>query len=210
MQTRQELLARLNAGECPPVLIIGGGINGVGTFRDLAAQGQAALLVEAGDFSSGTSSAPSRLIHGGLRYLETGEAALVRESLTERNLLLKNACHVVHPQTVWVPLDSWFRGSLMAVLRFLHLTRTPGPKGGVPVKLADVYDQNREQVTWENVSQFVKEAAVAGEGTGVGQRQRRGHHRSVAAPATARDRCGAAHGGPAGARQPAIFRFCRL
>jgi glycerol-3-phosphate dehydrogenase len=132
---RQELLARLRTGECPPVLIIGGGINGVGTFRDLAAQGQASLLVEASDFASGTSSAPSRLIHGGLRYLETGEAALVRESLTERNLLLKNACHVVHPQPVWVPLDSWFRGSLMAVLRFLHLTRTPGPKGGVPVKL---------------------------------------------------------------------------
>jgi glycerol-3-phosphate dehydrogenase len=135
MQTRDELLARLRAGECPQVLIIGGGINGVGTFRDLAAQGQPALLVEAGDFASGTSSAPSRLIHGGLRYLETGEAALVRESLTERNLLLKNACHVVHPLPVWVPLDSWFRGSFMAVLRFLHLTRTPGPKGGVPVKL---------------------------------------------------------------------------
>lgn len=135
MRTRQELLQRLRAGDCPSVLIIGGGVNGVGTYRDLAAQGQAALLVEAGDFASGTSSAPSRLIHGGLRYLETGEAALVRESLTERNLLLKNACHVVHPQPVWVPLDSWFSGSLMAVLRFLHLTRTPGPKGGVPVKL---------------------------------------------------------------------------
>jgi glycerol-3-phosphate dehydrogenase len=135
MRTREALLVRLREGYRPQVLIIGGGINGVGTYRDLAAQGQAALLVEAGDFASGTSSAPSRLIHGGLRYLETGEAALVRESLTERNLLLKNACHVVHPQPVWVPLDSWFRGSFMAVLRFLHLTRTPGPKGGVPVKL---------------------------------------------------------------------------
>lgn len=135
MQSRDEQLARLRGAETPPVLIIGGGINGAGTYRDLAAQGQAALLVEAGDFASGTSSAPSRLIHGGLRYLETGEAALVRESLTERNLLLKNACHVVHPLPVWVPLDSWFRGSFMAVLRFLHLTRTPGPKGGVPVKL---------------------------------------------------------------------------
>lgn len=135
MRGREALLARLRDGYRPQVLIIGGGINGVGTYRDLAVQGQASLLVEAGDFASGTSSAPSRLIHGGLRYLETGEAALVRESLTERNLLLKNACHVVHPQPVWVPLDSWFRGSFMAVLRFLHLTRTPGPKGGVPVKL---------------------------------------------------------------------------
>lgn len=135
MRTRSELLTLLRAGQCPDVLIIGGGINGVGAFRDLAAQGHAALLVEAGDFASGTSSAPSRLIHGGLRYLETGEAALVRESLTERNLLLKNAAHLVHPLPVWVPLTSWFKGSFMAVARFLGLTRTPGPKGGLPVIL---------------------------------------------------------------------------
>ena len=135
MQGRNELIARLRQGERPRVLIIGGGINGVGTYHDLAAQGISALLVEAEDFASGTSAAPSRLIHGGLRYLETGEAGLVRESLTERNLLLRNACHVVHPQPVWVPLRSWFAGSLSAVLRFFHLTRTPGPKGGVPVKL---------------------------------------------------------------------------
>jgi len=135
MQGRSELIARLRQGEKPRVLIIGGGVNGVGTYRDLAAQGISALLVEAEDFASGTSAAPSRLIHGGLRYLETGEAGLVRESLTERNLLLRNACHVVHPQPVWVPLRGWFRGSLAAVLRFFHLTRTPGPKGGVPVKL---------------------------------------------------------------------------
>lgn len=142
MRTRESLISRLRSGDHPAVLIIGGGINGVGAFRDLALQGVPALLVEAGDFASGTSAAPSRLIHGGLRYLETGEAGLVRESLTERNLLLKNACHVVHPQPVWVPLNSWFRGSLSAVARFLRLTRTPGPKGGVPVKLGlMLYDQ---------------------------------------------------------------------
>ncbi len=135
MRTRAELLTLLRAGQCPDVLIVGGGINGVGAFRDLAAQGHAALLVESGDFASGTSSAPSRLIHGGLRYLETGEAALVRESLTERNLLLKNAGHLVHPLPVWVPLNSWLKGSIMAVARFLGLTRTPGPKGGLPVIL---------------------------------------------------------------------------
>ena len=161
MQTRDEQLARLRAGECPSVLIIGGGINGVGSYRDLAAQGQAALLVEAADFASGTSSAPSRLIHGGLRYLETGEAALVRESLTERNLLLKNACHVVHPLPVWVPLESWFRGSFMAVLRFLHLTRTPGAKGGVPVKLGlMLYDRfGTAHQTMPNHRMYLADAA---------------------------------------------------
>ncbi|MFQ6756485.1 glycerol-3-phosphate dehydrogenase/oxidase [Cereibacter sphaeroides] len=135
MRLRDEMLARLRTAKLPEILIIGGGINGVGVYRDLAAQGVPALLVEAGDFASGTSAAPSRLIHGGLRYLETGEAALVRESLTERNLLLKNACHVVRPLACWVPLRSWLGGTLAAGARLLRLTRVPGPKGAVPVKL---------------------------------------------------------------------------
>ncbi|MCB6178561.1 glycerol-3-phosphate dehydrogenase/oxidase [Rhodobacter sp. Har01] len=137
------MIERLRAGRVPDILIVGGGINGVGVFRDLAAQGVGALLVEAGDFSSGTSAAPSRLIHGGLRYLETGEARLVRESLVERNLLLKNAHHVVHPQPIWVPLKNRFGGALTALARFLRLTTRPGPKGLVPVwiglKLYDVF-----------------------------------------------------------------------
>lgn len=135
MQTREALITRIRSGDVPEVLIVGGGINGVGAYRDLAAQGIAALLVEASDFASGTSAAPSRLIHGGLRYLETGEAALVRESLTERNLLLRNARHVVHPQICWVPLRSWMGGAVGAVLRFFRLRRTPGQKGAIPVKI---------------------------------------------------------------------------
>ena len=135
MRARVDVMERLRIGNVPDVLIIGGGINGVGAFRDLAAQGVPALLVEASDFGSGASAAPSRLIHGGLRYLETGEAALVRESLTERNLLLKNACHMVHPQPCWVPMRSWFGGAIGAILRFLKLKRTPGRKGAIPVKI---------------------------------------------------------------------------
>lgn len=135
MRARVDVMERLRIGNVPDVLIIGGGINGVGAFRDLAAQGVPALLVEASDFGSGASAAPSRLIHGGLRYLETGEAALVRESLTERNLLLKNACHMVHPQPCWVPMRSWFGGSIGAILRFLKMKRTPGRKGAIPVKI---------------------------------------------------------------------------
>jgi len=135
LRTREELINRIDAGESPQVLIIGGGINGVGVFRDLAAQGIPSLLVEAGDFASGTSAAPSRLIHGGLRYLETGEFGLVREALLERNMLLRNARHLVHPQPVWIPLRSWLGGSLSAVARFLRLKRTPGRKGAVPVAI---------------------------------------------------------------------------
>lgn len=141
MRQRSELIDLVKSGKTPQIVIIGGGINGVGVFRDLAAQGVPSLLVETGDFSSGTSAAPSRLIHGGLRYLETGEAALVRESLVERNLLLKNARHIVHPQPVWIPLKSWFGGTAATVARFLRLTKTPGKKGAVPVAIGlRIYD----------------------------------------------------------------------
>jgi glycerol-3-phosphate dehydrogenase len=93
MRSRATLNQRLrDTPDTPvPVLIAGGGINGIGLFRDLALQGIPALLVDKGDFASGTSAAPSRLIHGGLRYLETGEFALVTgESLAVRPGLVAN------------------------------------------------------------------------------------------------------------------------
>lgn len=136
MQSRDDLLRRLRA--CAPeveVVIVGGGINGVGVFRDLALQGVPALLVERGDFASGTSAAPSRLIHGGLRYLETGEVALVRELVEERNLLLLNAPHQVHPLPVLIPALSLAGGAMSAGLRFLRLRRDPGPKGMAVVRI---------------------------------------------------------------------------
>ena len=67
------------------VLIIGAGINGIATFRDLALQGVDVAIVDKGDFVSGASSASSHMIHGGIRYLENGEFRLVKESVTERN-----------------------------------------------------------------------------------------------------------------------------
>ena len=70
------------------VIVVGGGINGIGVYRELALQGLRVLLVERNDFCSGCSAAPSRMIHGGLRYLENGEFDLVRESLRERDALL--------------------------------------------------------------------------------------------------------------------------
>ena len=139
MRSRDELLKELKATPEVDVLIVGGGINGVGLLRDLAAQGVGAVLVERSDFCSGTSAAPSRLIHGGLRYLETGEFALVRESVEERNRLLGNAPHLVVPLPVWVPLSSWFDGLLMAPARFFGWTRTPGSKGALVTKIGLVF-----------------------------------------------------------------------
>src|SRR5581483_332448 len=77
--------------------IIGGGINGVAVARECARAGKRVLLVEQHDFSSGTTSRATRIIHGGLRYLEHGEISLVRESLRERERLLHENAHLVRP-----------------------------------------------------------------------------------------------------------------
>ncbi|TVQ64784.1 MAG: glycerol-3-phosphate dehydrogenase [Spirulina sp. DLM2.Bin59] len=86
------------------VVIIGGGINGAGAARDAAMRGLKTVLVERGDFASGTSSWSTRLVHGGLRYLEYFELPLVRESLREREVLLQTAPHLVKPLLLTVPI----------------------------------------------------------------------------------------------------------
>lgn len=117
------------------VLIIGGGINGIGTFRDLALQGVDVLLVEKGDFCSGASAASSHMVHGGVRYLENGEFRLVEEALTERNRLLQNAPHYVKPLPTTIPIFSWFSGLFNAPLKFLNLRDKPSERGAVVIKL---------------------------------------------------------------------------
>lgn len=111
------------AGRHFSTVIVGAGINGVGVFRDLALQGVDCLIVDKGDFSAGASSAPSRMIHGGLRYLESGSFSLVAESTRERNLLLRNAPHLVRPLKTVVPLSSFFGGLMSSALKFFG--RTP-------------------------------------------------------------------------------------
>lgn len=110
------------------VLIVGGGINGVGTFRDLALQGVDVALVERGDYCQGASGASSHMIHGGIRYLENGEFRLVRESVVERNRLLRIAPHYVKPLQTTIPIFSTFSGILSAPLRFLTHKQQGKPK----------------------------------------------------------------------------------
>ena len=157
MLSRDAILAALRAKPgsgpaAPEVLIIGAGINGVGVFRDLALQGVSALLVDMGDVCSATSSASSRLIHGGLRYLEIGEFSLVRESVEERNRLLLDAPHLVRPLRVRVPIADRFSGALDSVGRFLGWVQAPGPKGALVVALGlRLYDLfNRRHQTMPN------------------------------------------------------------
>lgn len=103
------------------VLIIGGGINGVSTFRELALNGVSVLLVDKQDFCAGTSAAPSRLIHGGIKYLENGEFRLVAESTLERNRLLHNAAHLVKPLPCTIPFHSHMGGLFNSAFKFFRL-----------------------------------------------------------------------------------------
>ena len=86
------------------VIIIGGGINGAAIAAEVAARGYRALVLEQGDFASGTTSASTKLIHGGLRYLETGHAKLVHESLQSRERLLRERPHLVRPLGFLLPV----------------------------------------------------------------------------------------------------------
>ncbi|MGH9003194.1 MAG: FAD-dependent oxidoreductase, partial [Acidimicrobiia bacterium] len=95
-EERQANLARL-ASEPLDVLVIGGGITGAGVALDAASRGLRTALVERGDFAAGTSSRSSKLVHGGLRYLNQREFRLVYEALAERQRLLRLAPHLVRP-----------------------------------------------------------------------------------------------------------------
>ncbi|GAA1059474.1 glycerol-3-phosphate dehydrogenase/oxidase [Agromyces bracchium] len=139
--TRAEISA-LRARPAAEVVIIGGGINGIATFRDLALQGVDVVLVERDDFVSGASAASSHMIHGGIRYLENGEFRLVQESVQERNGLLRIAPHYVKPLQTTVPIFSTFSGILSAPLRFLtHRQGTPTERGAALIKAGlTIYD----------------------------------------------------------------------
>ncbi|WP_417511745.1 FAD-dependent oxidoreductase [Microbacterium sp.] len=124
------------------VVIIGAGINGISAFRDLAMQGIDVLLIERDDFASGATAASSHMIHGGIRYLENGEFRLVKESVQERNGLLKIAPHYVKPLETTIPIYSTFSGIFAAPLRFLtHKQGKPQERGAFLIKIGlTLYD----------------------------------------------------------------------
>ena len=130
-RSRQQALDRFEK-ESFDLLVIGGGITGAAVARDASSRGLKVALVERRDFAFGTSSRSSKLIHGGLRYLENMEFGLVFEALAERALLLKTAPHMVRPLPFYLPVyqgDSNGRGILSLGLwlyDLLALFRTPG------------------------------------------------------------------------------------
>ena len=123
-----------DANDCD-VLIIGGGINGCGIARDLAGRGWRVMLAEKDDLASHTSSSSTKLIHGGLRYLEYYEFALVRKALQEREVLLKSAPHIMWPLRFVMPHDPSTRPAWMiriGLFLYDHLAKRevlPGSRG---------------------------------------------------------------------------------
>jgi len=112
--------------EMVDVLVVGGGINGTGIARDLAGRGLSVALCEQDDLASHTSSASTKLIHGGLRYLEYREFGLVRKALAEREVLLKSAPHIIRPLSFVMPHDPSMRPVWMIRLGLFlydHLAR---------------------------------------------------------------------------------------
>ncbi len=138
---RAETMDGLRRSPKVDVCVLGGGINGLSVFRELALQGVDVLLVEKDDYCSGASAALSRMVHGGLRYLENGEFSLVQESLIERDRLLRNAPHYVAPLPTTVPIFDTFSGLANGIVRFLGLTRRPSRRGAIAIKTGlAIYD----------------------------------------------------------------------
>ncbi len=144
------------------VLVVGGGINGAGVFRDLALNGVNTLLIDRGDFCSGTSAASSHMAHGGIRYLENGEFGLVREAVAERNRMIENAPHLVQPLPTVIPIFKIFSGLLNAPLKFVNLLDRPSERGALVIKIGLIfYDSfTRKQKTVPTHKFFNKSEAL--------------------------------------------------
>ncbi len=132
---RNEIIAQLKKNPEVSVLIVGAGINGIGTFRDLTLNGVDALLIDRGDFCGGASAASSHMAHGGIRYLENGEFRLVREAVSERNRMIQNAPHLVAPLPTTIPVFKIFSGLFNAPLKFLGWLEKPAERGAFIIKV---------------------------------------------------------------------------
>ena len=132
---RNEILGSLTNNPNVSVLIVGAGINGIGTFRDLALNRVDVVLIDQADFCSGASAASSHMAHGGVRYLENGEFRLVREAVQERNRLIQNAPHIVKPLPTTIPIFKFFSGLLNAPLKFVRLLDKPSERGTFIIKV---------------------------------------------------------------------------
>jgi glycerol-3-phosphate dehydrogenase len=133
---RDESIERIRHRTDPwDIVIIGGGATGIGVALDAASRGLRTVLVEQSDFGKGTSSRSTKLVHGGVRYLEQGNITLVRDALRERTMLRNNAPHLVHDMPFLIPCRSWWQrfyyGVGLKVYGFLAVRNSFGRSYGV-------------------------------------------------------------------------------
>src|SRR6202020_1076408 len=113
---REQMITQIAQRKTPwDMLVVGGGATGVGVAVDAASRGFDVLLLEAQDFCKGTSSRSTKLVHGGVRYLEQGNVSLVMEALKERGILRQNAPHLVHDLRFVVPNYSWWEAPFYGI-----------------------------------------------------------------------------------------------
>nr|MBP6785838.1 glycerol-3-phosphate dehydrogenase/oxidase [Verrucomicrobiales bacterium] len=146
MNRNAQLIRFADASEQWDIIVIGGGATGLGIAADAATRGYRTALLEQADFAEGTSSKSTKLIHGGVRYLRSGEIGLVRESLRERGRLLRNAPNVVIPLPFVVPAYRWyeraFYGVGMTIYDLLAGKLGMGPTGHLSAKSVAVQIPN--------------------------------------------------------------------
>ncbi|MFM8409472.1 MAG: FAD-dependent oxidoreductase, partial [Alphaproteobacteria bacterium] len=111
---RQRMIASLDGGTWD-VLVVGGGATGLGVAVDAQTRGYRTLLLERADFAKATSSRSTKLVHGGVRYLQQGNVSLVLEALRERGLLVRNAPHLVQDLAFVVPRYRWWEGPFYGI-----------------------------------------------------------------------------------------------
>ncbi|WP_146593483.1 glycerol-3-phosphate dehydrogenase/oxidase [Novipirellula galeiformis] len=136
---RDDSIERLQTRKTPwDILVVGGGATGIGIAMDAATRGLDVLLLEQSDFGKGTSSRSTKLVHGGVRYLEQGNITLVRDALRERSLLRANAPHLVHDMPFLIPCknrwERFFYGVGLKLYDFLAAGNNFGRSHGVSLK----------------------------------------------------------------------------
>lgn len=140
---RSQQIQQLKTTNHWDIIIIGGGATGLGAAVDAAGRGYKTLLLEQYDFGKGTSSRSTKLIHGGVRYLQQGNFRLVHDALRERGLLLKNAPHIAHPLKLVLPAYRWWEklyyGLGLKVYNFLSNKLSLGPSEILSIKKTQEY-----------------------------------------------------------------------
>ena len=132
---RSQEVEKLRNLSNPDVLVLGAGINGASVFSQLARTDASVVIIDKTDFGAGASNASSRMAHGGIKYLESGELSVVKEAVISRNELLKRYPHYIEPLKITVPVTTWFGGVICAAIRLFKPSFQVKDRGALLLKI---------------------------------------------------------------------------